>query len=129
MKVYGWRGHRGKQTREIVAARSAAEVRRITGMSRGDWEFSGCETGNDEEIALAMTKPGIVFWRELDGTDWVDTETGTTPPVSIDPRVEAATEAIHANCLGITLRKAESLAIHALEAADSVDPLRGKNTP
>jgi hypothetical protein len=28
----------------------------------------GCPTGNAEEIALAMSKPGVVFWRPL----WAD---------------------------------------------------------
>lgn len=72
MKVYGWTGYRvGGQTREICAARSIAEVLRITGMSRYTFNWSGCETGNDEEIALALSKPGTVFFRGLDEHgDW-----------------------------------------------------------
>lgn len=82
LKVYGWIGFRSEaaeitraatdgknarsQTREILAARSAAEVRRIAGLSRTDWEHSGCETGNTAEIAAATERPGVVLWRPLD---------------------------------------------------------------
>lgn len=75
LKVYGWTGNRyefppspngSTQTREVVAARSLAEVARIAGRfhkpSRG-WCF---ETGNDHEISLAMHRPGIIHWRPLD---------------------------------------------------------------
>jgi hypothetical protein len=74
LKVYGWSGRRRhevitsvvhNQTREVMAAYSAAEVRRATGMTRGDWEHSGCETGNTTEIALAMAEPGAIFWQPL----------------------------------------------------------------
>ena len=56
LKVYGWTGSRNEartdgnfhgQTREIVAARSAAEVKRLTGMTRTEWEHVGCETGRE----------------------------------------------------------------------------------
>ena len=71
LKVYGWRGRRLKsksernhhgQTREIMAAYSVAEVLRATGMTRGDWNHSGCETGNALELELALANPGRVFW-------------------------------------------------------------------
>ena len=65
-KVYGWRGFRGHQTREIMAATSAAEVMRRTGLSRATWEWSGGETRNPEEVQQASTKPGTVFWHPLD---------------------------------------------------------------
>ena len=77
LKVYGWSGWRAeakpaangsRQTREIAAAKSVAEILRITGMTRADWKWSGGETGNDEEIQLAMSEPGTVFWSELDIT-------------------------------------------------------------
>jgi hypothetical protein len=78
LRVYGWTGHRNEsrgprnhhgQTREIVAAHSAAEVMRITGMTRTEWTHSGCETGNDREIAIALASPGIVFWTPLNARD------------------------------------------------------------
>lgn len=74
IKVYGWigarpesrvEGNRHGQTREIVAAASMAEVLRITGMKRDDFTRSGCETGNQEELELALSKPGVVFWQPL----------------------------------------------------------------
>jgi hypothetical protein len=74
LKVYGWtsfrseairKGSHDSQTREIVAAKSAAEVMRITGMSRTDWKNSGCETGNEHEIQTALAEPGVVFWQPI----------------------------------------------------------------
>lgn len=74
LKVYGWTGSRNEartdgnfhgQTREIVAAHSAAEVKRITGMTRTEWEHSGDETGNQNEIEIATARPGVVFWARL----------------------------------------------------------------
>lgn len=74
LKVYGWNGMRRhevitsavhNQTREIMAAYSAAEVKRATGMTRGEWEHSGCETGNVTELALALSEPGAIFWQPL----------------------------------------------------------------
>jgi len=74
LKVYGWQGHRyecppsangSKQTREICAAPSIAQIMRDTGQTRADL-FNICETGNDEEIAQAMSEPGTVWWAPLD---------------------------------------------------------------
>lgn len=74
LKVYGWTGRRHEammpgnhhgQTREIMAAKSAAEVQRVAGLTRSEWEHSGCETGNEKEIETAMAKPGTVFWAPL----------------------------------------------------------------
>lgn len=67
-KVYGWQGWRSAsrgQTREIVAARSIAEVIRITGGRRSDL-FNIDVTGNTTEITQALSDPGTVFWRPLD---------------------------------------------------------------
>ena len=85
LKVYGWTGSRNEartdgnfhgQTREIVAAYSAAEVKRLTGMTRTEWEHVGCETGNQNEIETATAKPGIVFWARLNARgnapDWTE---------------------------------------------------------
>lgn len=71
LKVYGWRDFRrecppapngSRQTREIMAARSKAEVKRMfprVPMS----EIT--ETGNKLEVTTALAKPGAVFWRSL----------------------------------------------------------------
>jgi hypothetical protein len=76
-EVYGWLGWRlesssspngGHQTRELLAASSVAEVLRRTGISRSVYELQGDTTGNAEEIALAMSRPGVNFWRPLDDT-------------------------------------------------------------
>ncbi|MFC9432749.1 hypothetical protein [Nocardia sp. NPDC057030] len=73
VKVYLWRGFRpddatgrNRQTDEVVAAFSVADVLRITGMSRSDWKHAaGSVTGNFREIAVAVGEPGVVFWTEL----------------------------------------------------------------
>ncbi len=86
LKVYGWTGWRnecppsangGKQTREIVAARSKAEVYRITGDRVSD-HWCICTTGNEEEIAVAMSNPGTVFWKKLNSytDDYVEVKKG-----------------------------------------------------
>jgi len=78
-KVYGFIGHTRKhirvqfpetpthirQTREIVAAKSMAEVGRIVGESpRNLTNLS--ESGNPAEIEIATSAPGVLFWRPLD---------------------------------------------------------------
>jgi hypothetical protein len=69
MKVYGWIGWRRDvprgQTREIVVARSMAEVGRIVGCKPREL-FNLGETGNPDEIATASAEPGVVFWKPLD---------------------------------------------------------------
>lgn len=72
LKVYGWTGYdpqnvegHNKQTREIVAAHSIAEVTRIADITRYEFNTYGSETGNSEEIALAMSDPGVVFFRGI----------------------------------------------------------------
>ena len=75
LKVYGFTMNRheairaangNQQTRNVVAAHSVAEVLRLSGMTRSDYNWRGCETGNADEIAVAMAEPGVVFWVELD---------------------------------------------------------------
>ena len=76
MKVYTWNGfrhdakvegNRSAQTREIVAAKSLAEVIRITGLTRGYLTNYGSTTVNPEDVAAAMQEPGVVFWAPLNG--------------------------------------------------------------
>jgi hypothetical protein len=67
LKVYGWRGFReGTQSREVMAAESVAEVLRRAGVTRATWNWSGGETRNPEEVAIATPEPGTVFWHPLD---------------------------------------------------------------
>jgi len=67
IKVYGWDYFRvidGRrvQTREIVAAYSVAEVLRLAGVTRSDYYHQGCVTQNEDELALALSAPGRVFY-------------------------------------------------------------------
>jgi hypothetical protein len=83
LKVYGWTGYRlecppapngNHQTREVVAAASMAAAARAAG-ERSPRQMDMCESGNDEDIAQAMSKPGVVFWRPLnkrDGSPWTE---------------------------------------------------------
>lgn len=74
LKVYGWQGYSRSSakkgficSREIVAARSQAEAARCAGFKAPRQMFCFGETGNADEIATATAKPGVVFWRNLDG--------------------------------------------------------------
>jgi hypothetical protein len=71
LKVYGWQGCRqkapgSKQTYEIVAAPSKAAAARAAGYVAPRQMFNLCETGNDDDVAQALSEPGVVFWRPLD---------------------------------------------------------------
>lgn len=72
LKVYGWVGFRTRkeghagQTREIVAAKSMAEAARVAGIKPHYLRTYGCETGNPEELRVALADPGVVYWRPLD---------------------------------------------------------------
>ena len=66
LKIYGWQSQRSSdQTREIVAAPSRAAAARLAGYQRPDQMFNLGETGNSQEIEIATSKPGIVFWTSL----------------------------------------------------------------
>jgi len=70
LKVYGWGDFRREapgphhQTYEITAARSMAEIYRITGKRKSAFQNLHI-TGNKVEIAMAMSHPGTVFWQGL----------------------------------------------------------------
>jgi len=77
LRVYGWQGRRSElavargQTREIVAATSqkaAVDAAASSGIHARTVRdlFRLSETGNEREIAQAMTEPGIVFYRPFD---------------------------------------------------------------
>jgi hypothetical protein len=54
------------QVRAIVAERSMAGAARAFQMSAHHLRQYGAETGNAEEVEVALAEPGVVFWRELD---------------------------------------------------------------
>lgn len=58
-------GSAGSQTRDIVAAHSVAEVLRIANIPRSVYNWSGSETSNTEEVELAMSKPGVLFYKPI----------------------------------------------------------------
>lgn len=73
LRVYGTTSFRSacppapngsRQTREIIAAHSKVEAKRLAGWRIGLSEIG--ETGNEEEVALATGEPGTVFWSPLD---------------------------------------------------------------
>lgn len=57
--------NRGRQTRDVVAARSIAEAARLIGVSDRFMRVYGSETGNDVEVEICMADPGVVFWRPI----------------------------------------------------------------
>ena len=72
LRVYGTTSFRSacppaangsRQTREIIAAHSKTEAKRLAGWRIGLSEI--CETNNDAELALARAEPGMVFWSPL----------------------------------------------------------------
>lgn len=77
LKVYGWIGLRpsseqenwktfGSQARYIVAAHSVAEVCRLANIPRSTYNWTGCDTENEDELKTALSEPGVVFYRKLD---------------------------------------------------------------
>lgn len=78
LKVYRWTNWRSdlppaangnRQSHEVMAAPSVAAVMRATGLSRHILAHSLGETGNDEDIATALSKPGTVFYRGINDRD------------------------------------------------------------
>jgi hypothetical protein len=71
LKVYGWQSMRyeckgpHRQTREIVAAKSKAEVARIVGVKSPQALFNLGETHNALELSVALANPGVVFWAPI----------------------------------------------------------------
>lgn len=63
LKVYGT--SLDGRHRHIVAARSRAEAFRAWGTTRGQSDRYTSETGNDVEIAIATSRPGVVFESDL----------------------------------------------------------------
>lgn len=72
-RVYGWRGRRpeawrpkndGAQTREVMLAASKAAVRKALGAFKVPTREIA-ETKNEEEVAAALAKPGVVLWQPI----------------------------------------------------------------
>lgn len=62
LKVYGGRYHfRGKSYRGIVAAPNQKEAARIAGQSLHEIRTYWSATGNAEEIAAAVARPGVLL--------------------------------------------------------------------
>ena len=75
LKVYGFIKNRfeserspngSAQTRNVVAAHSVAEVLRLASITRAEYNWNGCVTGNADEIEIALSEPGVVFWTQPD---------------------------------------------------------------
>lgn len=64
LKVFGGDmfNHQHKQVRTIVAAHTQKEAAKLTGLSLYYFREYWCETGNDDELSIALSAPGIVFW-------------------------------------------------------------------
>lgn len=89
LKVYVWQSVRfecpthHRTTREIVAVTSKKEAALAAGFDKPTQMFNLCETRNPGEITQAMSEPGVVFWRPIDGKgDW------TRAPKKIQPLKE-----------------------------------------
>lgn len=82
LKVYGWTGFRSingtkMESREIMAGYSVADVLRVTGLTRGEYYYSGGETSNEEEVRVASEEPRVVLFTSLtenkiSGNIWQD---------------------------------------------------------
>lgn len=59
MKVFGV-NYDGR-SRRIVAAKTKKEAAQRLGVSLHQFRNYGCQTGNQEEIELAMREPGVVW--------------------------------------------------------------------
>ncbi len=74
LRVYMWEGHRldsetnakgSHSTKEIVAAHSQYEAARFAGAKTPGNLYAFTECRNYNEMRLAKSKPGYVFWRPL----------------------------------------------------------------
>lgn len=71
LTVFGWVGSRhGRQTREIVAAPTRTAAIRLSGLTVGEARHSMSETRVAQEVAIALSDAGVVFWRDLYARDY-----------------------------------------------------------
>ena len=82
MKIYSWQGFRrgtkrgGITTREIVCAASKREARALQGSFKVPL-IEILESSRPKEIEIASSRPGVVFWRDVD--DFVGGWTASEP--------------------------------------------------
>lgn len=66
LKVYGTHTYPGWASRAgargVVATTSQTKAAEALGMTLGEFRHSGCETGNANEVRLALCRPGVVVW-------------------------------------------------------------------
>lgn len=64
-KVYGGCStYNGKQVRVIVATKTKKKAYELFGISYSYFTDYFCETGNQEELKIALENPEIVFYRD-----------------------------------------------------------------
>lgn len=65
LTAYAWygTGETGRGQRKVIAATSVEEACALTGIEPADWR--GVETEDEDEAAVALGSPGILFWRWL----------------------------------------------------------------
>ena len=69
LKVYGCSilFHKGKQRRSVVAVHNQKEAAKAFDESLYFVQTWCCETGNEEEVKLALEQPGKVIFMETEG--------------------------------------------------------------
>lgn len=77
LKVFGGRLY-GRR-RVIMATSSQRAFMKATGVSRDFF----CETGNEEEVKLALSAPGVVFWRDSHAPEGFASSWHTINPRSV----------------------------------------------
>lgn len=66
MKVYGGSCFiNGKQVRAIIACKYKKDAIDILNLSYAYFKDFWCETGNDEELKIALSKPYMIFYRGI----------------------------------------------------------------
>lgn len=64
LRIYtGWLKHNGQQAQAIVSAYSIQEAARIADVTPYDIRTYWLETGNQEDIQLALQNPQTLIWR------------------------------------------------------------------
>lgn len=77
LKVYHWIGfHRPiggninrRQSREVVAATSQKKAAALYSHYEGPRALDMTTTENEDDVAIAMSEPGTIFWKQLDSRE------------------------------------------------------------
>jgi len=56
----------GKRCRTIVAATTQKEAAELIGISSYEFHTYWCETGNEQELKVALAKPNTVFYTDTE---------------------------------------------------------------